>query len=312
MRDAKAGREKHRLMVVDSAEQSADSYAALLGEYYELILMPSLDSAWEAVNRSPLPDAILIDADKQTEDALAFCHRIKENRYFQDVPVILLSLNSNPNLHSQAFSSGAADCIVKHAHISELLARLKRHITQYHKTMRLESLIYIDPLTHLPNAAKFKDVLKQEWARCARYWHHLSLLLIRVDNLPSLKGGINRDEYYAISARIADNLCKVGARPGDLLASVNENTFGLLLSDCGPQGANMKSAQIMQQLKTPNAMSTHQTSVENMRCTIAYTIAAPAGGSSAQELMSTTENLLLASQQAGVFKNDKMLGVEGL
>jgi diguanylate cyclase (GGDEF)-like protein len=306
---------KHRLMIIDDSADELAIYAARLNNVFSITPVSSPDKAWELLNRQPLPDAIVLDIMLHNEDGLAFCSRIKENQYFKDIPIIFLSSIGDAEIKSQAFSIGAADFVVKPPIISELIARLSRHIFQYHKTKRLEALIYIDPLTHLPNASKLLEVLQQEWARCARYWHHLSLLLIRVENLHKIKEKFGNDEFYAVAASIADDLCSVGSRPGDLFASLTDDTFALLLSDCSNEGTQLKAKQIKQKFEHPHFMAKHEASAKGIYCTVACTVAAPAGGSTPQELMKKTEELLLNSsniEHDGICINDVILGIDGI
>ncbi|MFC4698564.1 response regulator [Glaciecola siphonariae] len=307
--------ELHRIMIVDDSASELTIYANSLAANFAVTVADSADKAWELLNRSPLPDAIVLDIMLSDIDGIALCDRIKETRYFSDIPIIFLSALDEPNIKSQAFELGAADFVSKPPVMSELTARLNRHIAQYHKTKRLESLIFIDPLTHLPNEVKFHEVLKQEWSRCARYWHHLSLLMIRVHGLERVKEHFGVDEYYAVTASIADDLCSVGARPGDLFASIGDNTFALLLSDCSTEGALLKAKQISERFEHPHFMVNHETSAKHLYCSIAYTVAAPAGGSSVNEIMKTTEDLLLSEttpERTMIHGHTNLLGIEGI
>ena len=303
------------VMIVDDNSKELGYYAAGFKNKFAVTLTESPDKAWELLNRQPLPDAILLDIVQDQEDDLAFCSRIKENRYFKDIPIVFIGAQGETSISSQAFVVGAADFVEKPPAMAELIARLDRHIEQYHKTKRLESLIYIDPLTHLPNASKLLEVLQQEWSRCARYWHHLSLLLIRVENLRVVRDNFGNDEFYAVTASIADDLCSVGARPGDLFASVDDDTFALLLSDCSSEGAHLKAKQIKQKFEHPHFMAKHEASAKDIYCTVAYSTAAPAGGSSAQELMKQTEELLMQADESnheGICINAGILGIDGI
>jgi hypothetical protein len=62
-------------------------------------------------------------------------------------------------------------------------------------------------------------------------------------------------------------------------------------------------------------MTKHQSSGKMIDCTVAYTVAAPAGGSSSQELLQTTQALLLQHDQnhsVSVFSTPNILGIDGM
>ncbi len=305
----------YRVMVVDDNEMELKLYANGLAKHFTMVFAKSATHAWDLLNRAPLPDAIILDIMMPNEDGLAMCDRIKENQFTRDIPVIFISALGGPSIKSQAFEIGGADFVTKPPLVTELIARIKRHVAIYRKTKRLESLIYIDPLTHLPNASKFKEVLKQEWSRCARYWHHLSLLLIRIDNMQQYKEVHGKDEYYSLTASIADDLSQIGGRPGDLFASLGNDMFALLLSDCSTNGAEIKAKEIMDKFASPNFVVNQQVGARSITCTIAIAVAAPAGGSASDELFQQADDLLFESHQRGigqVYQTENILGVDNL
>jgi diguanylate cyclase (GGDEF)-like protein len=303
----------YRVMVVDDNEVELKLYANGLSEHFTMLFATSSKQAWDLLNRTPLPDAIVLDILMPDEDGLALCERIKENQFTREIPIIFISALNTTTIKAQAFEIGAADFVTKPPAISELTARIKRHIDVYRKTKRLQSLIYIDPLTHLPNASKFRDVLKQEWLRCARYWHHLSLLLIRVDNIQQFKLAHGKDQYYRLTVAIADDLSSVGGRPGDLFASLGNDVFALLLSDCSTEGASIKAEEIVQRFKSPDFVINLQPNASMITCTIGQAVAAPAGGGKPGQLFQIADDLLFQTQQhdsARVLKSKRILGVD--
>ena len=302
----------HRVMVVDDSEIELKLYANGLQKHFTMVFAKSSKQAWDLLENSPLPDAIILDIMMPSEDGLTLCDRIKENQFTRDIPIIFLSALTSNTIKSQAFEIGGADFVSKPADMLELVARIKRHISVYMKTKRLESLIFIDPLTHLPNASKFREALKQEWSRCARYWHHLSLILIRLDNIEQIKTANGKDEYYSLTASIADDLRSIGCRPGDILASMGTNVFALLLSDCSTKGADIKAEEIFSRFNHPDFVINQQEHTQDITCTIAITVAAPAGGGDAEKLFQLADDLLFESLEKGVgkvYKNKEILGV---
>lgn len=305
----------YRVMVVDDNEIELKLYANGLEKHFTMVFAKSSEQARDLLDLGPLPDAIILDIMMPSEDGLALCERIKENQFTRDIPIIFISALTGPTIKSQAFEIGGADFILKPPNVPELVARIRRHISVYIKTKRLESLIYIDPLTHLPNASKFREVLNQEWSRCARYWHHLSLLLIRLDNMEPFRATFGKDEYYRLTATIADDLCTIGCRPGDLLASLGNNVFALLLSDCSTNGAGIKADEIIKRFNNPDFIVNQQMNTQDITCTIGLAVAAPAGGGKPEQLFQMADNLLFEAQEKGVGKvnkNDIILGVDAL
>ncbi|MFC3122711.1 GGDEF domain-containing response regulator [Agaribacter flavus] len=305
--------EKYRVLVIDDNEMELKLYANGLARHFTMSFARTTEKAWELLNRAPIPDAIILDILMPDEDGLQFCERLRENPYTNNIPIIFMSSLSGANIKAQAFELGGADFVVKPPVIDELVARINRHAAQYRKTKRLEALIFIDPLTHLPNAAKFEEVLKQEWSRCARYWHHLSLLLIHLEDMQWLKKEYGKDEYYAMTASIADALSGIGARPGDLFASLDDDCFGLLLSDCSTSGAQIKAQQIIDTFSQPNFVVNQEFGDHKIECTIAVAVAAPAGGGVSAQLYQAADNVLFKARKerrSGIVQLGYIMGVD--
>jgi diguanylate cyclase (GGDEF)-like protein len=286
----------YRVLVIDDSEIELKVYLNALGNEFDVSFSVDARTAWELLHSAPLPDAIILDIMMPNEDGLQLCNRIKETQFIQDVPIMFVSSLTDPSVKARAFELGGADFITKPPVIAELIARLRRHIALYRKTKKLESLIFIEPLTHLPNAARFQEVLGIEWARSARYWHHLTLLTIRIDNLDTIRKMAGEDKYVATIAAVAGSLACAGNRPIDLVATLSNDTFAVLLSDCGHEGATHKANQIMSQFDNGELALTEN----RLRCTISYAIAAPAGGGSPEALLQAVNNLMLESQQKGI------------
>ncbi|MGQ8366553.1 response regulator [Glaciecola sp. 1036] len=304
-----------RVMVIDDNDIELKLYANTLSKHFSLAFAKSGEKAWELLHNNPLPDTILLDVLMPDEDGIQFCTRLRNSQYTQNIPVIFVSSQDDPAVKAKAFESGGADFITKPAATTELVARIMRHATQYRKTKRLESLIFIDPLTHLPNASKFRDVLAREWSRCARYWHHISLIFVRLENIQDYKNAYGQEEYFRLTAAIAEALSGLGARPGDLFASLDNDLFGLLLSDCSVDGANLKAKQIEACFDDPHFITNREETASEVSCTIVVAVAAPAGGGNAKELFRAGEDLLFQAKempQTRIIELGRIIGVDGI
>lgn len=298
----------YRVLVIDDNEIELTLYRNGLGQQFDVSFSANAHAAWILLNSVPLPDAIILDIMMPGEDGLQLCSRIKETQFIQDVPIIFVSSLTEPSIRSRAFELGGADFITKPPMMTDLIVRLRRHIALYRKTKKLESLIFIDPLTHLPNAAKFQEVLAVEWLRCARYWQHLTLLMIRIDNLDAVREIDGSDKYFSTVAAVANSFAGAGNRPGDLVATLSNDRFAVLLCDCGHDGATLKANQIM---STFDHSELANTAVQ-LSCTIGYAIAAPAGGGSPTALLQSVDNVMFEALQRDTGKIYAVNGIIGV
>ena len=284
--------DRYNLMIIDNKNKELQSYATKLSEFFNVICVADPQQAMTLLNKTALPDVVLLDVMGPDQDGIAFCRGIREEKKrTRNMPVVFLSNTDEAEVKTKAFEAGASDFIAGPAVLSELMSRLRFHASQYRRTVDLETLIDIDPLTHLPNATKFSETLEREWARCARYWHHLSLLLIKLNNTDSYEQKHGSAQYYALIASLAHELSSIGARPGDVLSSIDEDCFALLLSDCSTEGARLKAEQILDVLSKSD-IDVRSASQNDISCKIAVGVSAPSNACAYQALYSNTRQLL--------------------
>lgn len=304
---------RYNLMIIDNKNKDLQSYATKLSEFFNVICIDEQEQARALLNKTVPPDVVLLDVVMPDGDGIAFCRSIREQKKrTRNMPIVFLSSIDEQKVKTMAFDAGASDFVVGSAVLSELISRIRFHASQYRRTVDLETLIDIDPLTHLPNATKFSETLEREWARCARYWHHLSLLLIKLDNTVSYEQKHGSAQYYALIASLAHELSSIGARPGDVLSSIEEGCFALLLSDCSTAGARLKAEQILDVLSKSD-IDVLATSQNDISCKIAVGVSAPSNASSYEALYSNTHNLLdkdIASSDDKFLVFEDIIGVQ--
>ena len=79
----------------------------------------------EAVSRAQdeQPDVLVIDARMPHMDGLAACRALRRNPGTADMPIIMVTGDSEPTMMGQAFAAGATDYLQKPFSVSQLRAR---------------------------------------------------------------------------------------------------------------------------------------------------------------------------------------------
>jgi len=83
-----------------------------------------MDGADGASEKSPEVDLILMDLMMPEMDGLEACRRIKAVEHLRDIPIIMVTANTDPEDLQAAFAAGAMDYITKPLKKMELLARV--------------------------------------------------------------------------------------------------------------------------------------------------------------------------------------------
>ena len=85
------------------------------------------------------PTVILQDLVMPGIDGLTLVSQFRSNPVTQDIPIIVLSTNENPQVKGQAFTMGANDYIVKLPDRIELIARIRYHTRAYQNQLQRDA-----------------------------------------------------------------------------------------------------------------------------------------------------------------------------
>ncbi|MDE3074691.1 MAG: response regulator [Chloroflexota bacterium] len=117
-----------RVLVVDDEPRVARAIEfALSNSDVELVSLTD-PAQVESVAAAQRPDAILLDIGLKTADGLELCRRLKADQRFRDIPVLLLSGQTDPGTKATGLAAGADDFVGKPFVPTELLARINAQI----------------------------------------------------------------------------------------------------------------------------------------------------------------------------------------
>ena len=118
------------LIVDDSPDQHLLLRSILIkAGYNEIIAVDSARAAFDTLHldgtlASAAIDLILMDVLMPDIDGVAACRHIKQQAHLQDIPIIMVTAQTDTNNLKDAFSAGAMDYINKPVNGIELLARV--------------------------------------------------------------------------------------------------------------------------------------------------------------------------------------------
>ncbi|PLX22118.1 MAG: hybrid sensor histidine kinase/response regulator [Salinivirgaceae bacterium] len=118
-----------RILIVDDIVSNIQVLANMLSPHgYEIEFSTNGIEALDWLNQEPF-DLVLLDIMMPEMDGYEVCTKLKENPNTSDIPVIFITAKTDQESIQKGFKVGAVDYILKPYHESELLERVKTHIT---------------------------------------------------------------------------------------------------------------------------------------------------------------------------------------
>ena len=130
-----------RILIVDDTPRNLQLLGVTLSqEGYRISMAQGGMQALSAVQQTT-PDLILLDVIMPEIDGFEVCKRLKENPEIRDVPIVFLTAKTEAEDILQGFELGAVDYITKPFNMTELLARVKTHVTLRRLQLHLKQLV---------------------------------------------------------------------------------------------------------------------------------------------------------------------------
>lgn len=208
----------------------------LQDEHVRLLAATCGEDALRLALKTP-PDLILLDIMMPGMDGYEVLRRLKARPETRQVPVIFVTAMSDATDEAEGLAMGAVDYIAKPFVVPVLKARVKNHLELKRKTDLLTQLASIDGLTGVANRRQLNASLQQEWSRCQRYQHPLSLILIDVDHFKRYNDHYGHGCGDSCLRRVAKALLALCQRPGDLLARYGGEEFVALVPEASTEEA---------------------------------------------------------------------------
>lgn len=116
------------------------------------------------------------------------------------------------------------------------------------KTVSLQSLSYLDPLTGIANRRMFDEYFETEWKRMRREGESLSLIMIDIDFFKTYNDRFGHPAGDAVLAKVAVAIEDSVSRPGDLVARYGGEEFAVILPGTDIDGAQALSEIIRKKI----------------------------------------------------------------
>ena len=209
--------------------------------------------AIELAHRNP-PDLIIMDIRMPVMDGLKACRILRSDTKFAATKIIILTCEITEE--SAGLLSGADDYVIKPFNINILLIRIERSLFQ---PPSLNNTVPIDLNGLLSKDCFFNVCLDYEIARAKRFYHPLSLLLLKISPSETVGPNKNNQDYLV-------KLLK--RRASDTVINWDANTFAILLTETPADDAVLVAKHIIFHLKSRPGFLRSSVGIANLEDTL--------------------------------------------
>ncbi|MBF0623153.1 MAG: diguanylate cyclase [Magnetococcales bacterium] len=250
--------EPAKILIVDDEKVNIDILVGLLKPNYRIVAAKDGEQALKRLEKSPLPDLILLDVMMPGMDGYTLCKKIKANSETSEIPIIFITGRTDEQDEAKGFAAGAVDYIAKPFSPLIALARVKTHIELKRRGDILERIATSDGLTGIANRRRFDSFLSHEWERSVRYCNSISLIMIDIDFFKLYNDHYGHAEGDSCLTSVAQTISMAMPRSVDLAARYGGEEFGCILPETDKEGALRVGERILiavRALDIPHATS---------------------------------------------------------
>ena len=310
------------LMIEDDYEDIALVEAFLTREQRFLPMLESchtLGLGLEELRNNSNIDLVLLDlglSDGQGMESFQTVHDA-----FPEMPLIVLSGNTDESVALQAMRSGAQDYLVKGRFDGDLLGRSIRYAIERHEqrlelenkrqaleelsekleqaNRELNELAVTDGLTRIYNRRRFDEHFLVEWDRLAREEQPLSLIMLDVDHFKAYNDTYGHPAGDLCLQNVAQVISKAAKRPADIVARYGGEEFVVALPNTDLEGAIAVAESIRAQLQDLHIP--HRSSSASSYVTMSFGIASqvPNEEMVPSQLIEAADRALYAAKELG-------------
>jgi two-component system, OmpR family, KDP operon response regulator KdpE len=220
------------ILVIDCEQQSRRFVSVGLKFYGYSVCESENGSAGLNAVAHVRPDLIILDADLLDISGIGVLHSI---RSLSNVPVIVLSIQTDEDHKVYFLRSGADDYVIKPFGIAELAARCEAVLRRYHKAVDEDPVVRTGPLTIDPVSrsvtldSRYVTLTRQEYRLLHLLASHLGLVITHNQLIKDIWGDASPENVQYLRCLVRKLRQKIEADPSQPKLLMSESGRGYRL-----------------------------------------------------------------------------------
>jgi diguanylate cyclase (GGDEF)-like protein len=215
----------YHVLIVDDDPEQISHYALILQQAGMITSVASDPCQVINVMIEAKPELILMDMYMPNCDGIDLAAIIRQQEAFVGIPIVFLSVETDPDLQLSAIRKGADDFLTKPVRPDHLVTSITNRLE------RIRSVRYFmerDSLTGLLNHSNLKESLAHEMKRARRTGSGLAFAMIDLDHFKV----VNDNHGHLAGDRVLLNLASLlqeRLRTTDIIGRYGGEEFGIIL-----------------------------------------------------------------------------------
>jgi diguanylate cyclase (GGDEF)-like protein len=218
------------ILIIDDSTANITLLEAILRKenfiniYHASSVAHALDTL-ESVNI----DLVLLSFILPEFSGIQVCKLIAEDMRYEDIPVIMITANTDMETLKSSFQNGASDYISKPINSVELQARVYSHLIRKQVNDERKNSAITDALTNIYNRRYFDLVFDRQYTKALIEEKALSFFMIDIDNFKKYNDNYGHQMGDEALKAVAKCIKKQLNRENDYIFRVGGEEFAILL-----------------------------------------------------------------------------------
>lgn len=219
-----------KILIIDDSDNNISLLKAILNKenFAHVITAASASHALEKLEDFDI-DLILLSFIMPAFSGIETCSLITQDMRYEDIPVIMITADTNVKTLQRSFEHGASDYIAKPINAVELMARVQSHLIRKQVVDERKNNAITDALTNIYNRRYFDLVFDRQYTKALAEHKPYTFFMIDIDNFKKFNDCYGHQKGDEALQNVAKTIKIQLNRESDYLFRLGGEEFAILL-----------------------------------------------------------------------------------